>query len=102
MGSSDVPKINIVGIDKLVHIVLHLFIVFFWGMTFAQMKSTNSFLKTVWFPFVVSITIGVLIEFMQAFLTTTRSADIRDVLANIFGALLGVVCLKWFRRQLNL
>lgn len=99
--SSDVPQINVVGIDKLVHIFLHFFIVFFWGLTFFQTQIPNKYLKTLWFPFLVSFLIGILIELMQAYLTTTRSADFRDILANLFGALFGVSFLKWSIRHFN-
>lgn len=41
--------------------------------------------------FVFSVLFGIGIELLQAFLTTTRKADIFDVFANVTGATLAVI-----------
>lgn len=96
--SSDVPQINVVGVDKLVHLMLHLLFVFFWGIALVT-TSKLSLSQVIGIVFLLSFFFGIGIEFMQAYFTTTRSADYRDVLANVFGALIGLSLLKSFQKH---
>lgn len=96
MKSSDVPAIKIVGIDKIVHILLHLFFTFLWGITLVKSGRWSSFSKVMCFSFLLSLVFGLLIEFIQGYFTTSRSADITDVLANIFGSLFAIALLYQF------
>lgn len=48
-----------------------------------------------------SITFGILIEFLQAVLTKTRMADVFDVLANTFGAIVAVLVLYFYYKPLK-
>ncbi|MEM0574962.1 VanZ family protein [Flavobacterium polysaccharolyticum] len=101
MKSSDVPSINIVGIDKIVHILLHLFFTFFWGITLVKSGKWSSFSKVMYVSFLLSFLFGLLIEFIQGYFTATRSADVTDVLANIFGAFFAIALLYQFKEKVE-
>ncbi len=94
--SSDVPSINIVGIDKVVHFVMHLSFTSLWGMAFFKSNFFDSVTKVLVFSFLLSFVFGLLIEFAQGFLTTTRSADVSDILANVLGAFLAIAMLNTY------
>lgn len=47
--------------------------------------------------FLVSVTYGILIEILQEVFTTTRKADIMDVLANAIGGLIAVIGLALYK-----
>ncbi len=99
MKSSDVPSIKIVGIDKIVHILLHLFFTFFWGITLVKSGKWDSFSKVMYVSFLLSLVFGLLIEFIQGYFTTSRSADITDVLANTFGSLFAIAILYQYKEK---
>lgn len=99
MKASSVPSINIEGIDKIVHILLHLFFTFFWGITLVKSGKWSSFSKVMYVSFLLSLVFGLLIEFIQGYFTTSRSADITDVLANIFGSLFAIALLCQFKEK---
>ena len=81
--------------DKIGHVCFHIGIVVFWFLFLKSIKpysSTKKILKDcVW----ISVTFGVTMEICQALLTTTRSSDWHDVLANSVGAVIG--CLFIFQ-----
>jgi VanZ family protein len=88
--SSDVPKINIEEFDKVVHAFFHFVFVTLWFLFFnKKLNSVNSF-QPLAISFVFSLVFGIIIEILQYY-TTTRSADIFDVLANTIGALLATL-----------
>ena len=88
--SSDVPKINIEEFDKVVHAFFHFVFVTLWFLFFnKKLNSVNSF-QSLAISFVFSLVFGIIIEILQYY-TTTRSADIFDVLANTIGALLATL-----------
>jgi glycopeptide antibiotics resistance protein len=54
-------------------------------------KIKLSLKKTLIYAFLFSLLFGILIEVAQAIFTTTRKADILDVLANSLGGLFAVI-----------
>ena len=73
--------------DKIIHFMFYFVFVFLWGNAFT--KNSKTFFKV----FVFAILYGIIIEIFQGVFTETRSADFFDVLANTFGALLGLLLL---------
>ncbi len=83
------PKIGISYPDKYVHVTFHFVFTILWSF-YLQVKNTNrmsSLVKVV----IASVIYGGIIEIAQGLFTTTRQADIVDVLANTIGAILAVV-----------
>lgn len=80
----EVPKPGGITIsDKLGHTIAYLCMTFFW-LIFAKyfFKNTINLLLVV----IACIFYGIVIEFMQHYLTATRTASVLDVLANTIGA----------------
>ena len=89
--SSDIPKVNIQNLDKVIHAFFHFVFVLLWFLFFKKkFNSTNSF-KPLAISFVFSFIFGIIIEMLQQFFTTTRTGDLLDVLANLSGATLAVI-----------
>ncbi len=92
-STADLPKIKISSFDKIAHTIIHLVFTFLWFMSFKNLKI--EFKKAALSAFLFSIFFGIMIEILQQILTTTRQADILDVLANITGGFLAV-CLVYY------
>jgi len=73
--------------DKIVHVVLYFGFVVLWSLYQSYSSYTK---KTGITILLIAISYGILMEGFQYF-TSTRSPDIYDVLANSFGALLGLL-----------
>jgi VanZ family protein len=84
--SGDLPSLHLPGADKYVHFTFHFIFTLLWATYASQNQEDHKIknsLKVVGF----SLLYGILIEFLQEIFTTTRHADILDVLANLTGAL---------------
>jgi VanZ family protein len=87
--SSDVGRtIKIENKDKFVHFVFYFVFVILWFQFVKSYKLTN---KTKLIVLFSAIGYGILMEICQGLFTTTRTADILDVLANSLGATVGLI-----------
>ena len=73
--------------DKVVHVVLYFVFVVLWSF---YKNKTNYTKKTGSTILLFAIVYGILMEVTQYF-TATRSPDFNDILANTFGAFLGLL-----------
>lgn len=89
-GASSLPKVNINQIDKLFHAVFHCIFTSIWFLSF-KIKNIDNLKKAFFF----SIFYGILIEILQQLLTSTRKSDLLDILANIVGAIVGFLIIKY-------
>ncbi|MBT8283960.1 MAG: VanZ family protein [Flavobacteriaceae bacterium] len=89
------PDIEIPYLDKVVHFSFY-FIAAVLGMSFihAQNQQFSSARKRTLILLSSLLIYGIIIEVLQQSLTTYRSGEILDVLANSIGALLGTL-LMW-------
>ena len=92
----ELPKIDIQvsNLDKCIHVIFHFVFTGFW---FLGLKSSGEKRNAILFKvFAASLLYGISIEIAQGFFTTTRSADIEDVLANGCGSLsaIGLIVLS--------
>jgi VanZ family protein len=87
--STDIP------IDKLVHIVINAALIFLWVAYFFK-KGLLTQQKVIVLLF-LSIAYGIIIELCQEYFTTSRSADVFDVVANIVGCLTGLLIFKFLK-----
>ena len=84
--SNDIPTVSIPNLDKLVHTFFHFIFTILWFLFFKkQVKKKNQF-KLLIVAVCFSLLFGIGIEILQDKLTTTRSGDFFDVLANFTGA----------------
>lgn len=95
---SKMPSIGISGADKYVHATLHFFFVVLWFLALHQKQKLK---KTLLEVLSYSLAFGILIEFLQEVLTTTRAADFFDVVANATGAIVAVLVLYWSYKPLK-
>lgn len=88
-------KIWVPHLDKLVHAGFHCGIVVLGSLFLkkigASFKSTNTIFIRI---FIFSVLYGILIELLQHIMPYDRAAEIWDILANLTGALLGVLLIK--------
>ncbi|WP_394760223.1 VanZ family protein [Flavobacterium sp.] len=74
--------------DKIVHFTFYFGFVLLWYryLVFRNSNLLNNKITLV----IISIVFGIAIEFAQKYFTTTRQADIWDVIANSIGSLVGI------------
>ena len=100
--SSDIPQIAIPYLDKVIHTGLHFVFTLLWFFYFKkQIGRLNNF-KLLIISLVLSIIFGIAIELMQEFFTVSRSADVFDVIANLFGASLAVVSIIYLNKYMGI
>jgi VanZ family protein len=86
--SNDIPTVNIPNLDKFVHAFFHFVFTILWFLFLKkQVKKKNQF-RLLIVAGCFSLLFGIGIEILQDKLTTTRSGDFFDVLANFMGATL--------------
>ncbi len=93
---NNVPLGEVSNLEKLVHVFFH-FVLTVLCFLFLQ-KYTNAInsLKPILISLLFSVFFGIGIEIAQELFTTTRHADVFDVLANLSGAILGVAVIILF------
>jgi VanZ family protein len=82
--------------DKVVHGIMYFIMtVLLIPALLSKKKYTLSYV----FSFLISIFYGLVMEFLQYSITSTRSADILDFFANCIGALLGIIFYQYAIRN---
>jgi len=92
MPTSGLPQVNLPGgTDKSIHLVIHFVLVLLWQLySFYRNNQVFSW-KNGALVLSGSLLYGIIIEMLQGYITTSRTPDIFDVLANFCGALIGVI-----------
>lgn len=86
------------NIDKIFHSLAYFFLALSWF--FAVEKSHSIFKYRIVVAFLVII-FGIIIEVLQSSLTTYRTADYYDIMANSFGILIAMVLFNRLLRLYN-
>ena len=94
VSSNEIPSVDIPGLDKCVHIVFHFALTFFWFLFFSKQLQIEAIFKPLMYSVLLSFAFGIAIEIAQALFTTTRSADVLDVLANTTGEMIAVLIIS--------
>ena len=83
--------------DKFVHFTFYFIFTLLWvnGLK----KRFDSKNKVVLIVFCVAVLYGVIIEICQGLFTSSRSADLFDIIANTAGALTAVLFIHFFDRK---
>ena len=92
------PSLGVSGADKYVHITFHFGFVLLWGFYFWQ-KQNEILISKIIRLVIISIFYGILIEFLQETCTTTRHADLFDVLANLTGATIALLVFVFIKKS---
>lgn len=85
------PGLGLFGIkhiDKLIHFILFGGLVLLWGIYVWQTKATYiGWIWTLGLVTILSIVLGIIMEFIQAAFIPQRSFDIGDIWADLIGSL---------------
>jgi len=88
LPGNDVPKVDLVNADKLVHVALFGGCAFLWAV--ALIRNPDKMWPKLVLIFAATVGLGILVELIQgSSLVQGRSADVYDVIADSVGALLG-------------
>lgn len=87
---NNVPLGEVSNLDKLVHVFFHFVLTVLCFLFFQKYTNALNSFKSIIISFLFSVFFGIGIEIAQELFTTTRHADVFDVLANLSGAILGV------------
>ncbi|MCW2117866.1 VanZ family protein [Flavobacterium sp. 7A] len=93
------PKVNVINFDKYIHSFFHFSFTTLWFLYFKLHFKGNSKLNPFLFSWFFSVFIGILIELLQKYCTVSRSGDVLDVCANVFGASLAIIFCYYLDRN---
>ena len=93
---NNVPLGNVSNLDKLVHAFFHFVLTLLCFLFLKSRTTDNDSFKPLIFSFLFSVFFGIGIEIAQELLTSTRHAEVFDVLANVSGATLAVALIFLF------
>nr|WP_255667804.1 VanZ family protein [Flavobacterium sp. ENC] len=101
--SSNIPAVVFPNIDKIVHFCFHFGFTISWILFFKKElkgKEADDF-KAYLVAFIFSVFFGITIEILQSVFTTTRAADVTDILANTIGGTTAIFTAIAFKKQIN-
>ncbi len=94
--------IKIHGSDKLAHCIVYFVLTLVWFCFFFFSEKLNKNLKqSLAIASVVAILYGILMEVLQAMLTTYRSSDWYDIAANTTGTIFAIMIVMLIKRKIN-
>lgn len=79
-------------IDKIAHIAIYAIYSFLIGRYLALFEMSSG--MKYFLVLTLSIAIGVIMEFMQFYLSPSRFFEMLDIIANIIGSIVGLLILK--------
>ena len=89
-----IPLINIPEIDKIVHFVMYFSLM---SVIILEHRKTIKSNSRLFLTGLIPLLYGILIEVLQATVTTTRSASVYDALANTAGIFASILIWLWIR-----
>lgn len=95
---------DIPNFDKIVHVILFGGIVFFWGGHYASKGSSGKGeVKLLILFTILSIVLGIVLEYVQFYFIPQRSFDRGDILADAGGSLAALLWLMYLypRKQVS-
>ncbi len=95
LPASEVPKVRILHIDKVVHVVIFAGFSFLWLWVLVPATFRKGFLVLL-----CAVLLGYLVELLQdSDLTTGRSFDTKDIVADAIGGAVGIGLFFIFQRM---
>lgn len=96
MPSKDLPKVEIINIDKVVHMGVYavLSLLTYYGWT--RQSAINSLQQHTFIKILLLLSAyGFAVEILQETCTADRHFDLYDALANAIGAVLGTIAARY-------
>jgi len=84
--------ISIKNIDKLFHATAYFFLTFSWFLAYRHQNKKNIIL-------IACIIFGIIVEILQSTLTSYRTGDFFDILANVTGTVLALILYNYFLKK---
>lgn len=104
LSLANLNKVDIVKVeasDKFYHTLCYAVLSFLW-VYYAKVKLQTLKIRNIFaFMFLISI-FGIIIEYLQLTLTSYRTFDWWDIVANFTGIALGVLAFKLYQKLFNL
>lgn len=91
----DVSRFAIPYKDKFAHFTFYLVFSILWFLYFKKNKDGFSNWNLAFYVFLVASVMGMAVEALQYFLTSSRAAEWSDVVANSTGSLFGLAFCFW-------
>lgn len=88
------PSISIKGADKYVHFSFYFIFTLLWFLYFRKKNEQQDAILKI---FIAALIFGSLIEIAQETFTTSRHADVYDILANTTGALVAIIIILFYK-----
>ena len=105
LPGSCLPKVKpALGIDKIAHLLMYFGLAFLclWGYRKPYQERETAFRrKACWLTLAISILYGALTEVMQEFLVPGRVGSVYDWLADLIGAVIGVLLFVFLYQKGN-
>jgi VanZ family protein len=98
--SNHIPSVNLPNLDKLVHAFFHFVFTILWFLVLKKQVREKNQYQLIGVALIFSFLFGITIELLQERLTTTRSADFFDIMANIVGSFLAL-CFVFLSKKLK-
>ena len=83
--------------DKIFHALAYLIFTIVWFFAFFYGR-TQTKVKAICYAFVSSLAFGIIIEFLQGWITQNRQSDVNDVIANIIGTIIAVIIISSLKK----
>ncbi len=99
-GITPVKLLNLLSFDKLVHMLM--FALQFWFIAIGLVKKYKFSYKrgrVSSIAFLLAVSYGGVIELIQGYLLSGRTMDIMDMIANVFGAIIGWILFRIFNKK---
>lgn len=91
-NSSGISFFASLGIDKIIHAGIHFVLIYFVSTGLLKQSAIDLSVNSAFvIAFFYSVLLGVGMEILQMFFVPGRSGDIYDVIANVTGAIVGVI-----------
>lgn len=90
---SDVPKVSILGKDKSVHSFFYFVFSVLWFLFLTKEMPQWGFARKAILVVFSALVYGAVIEVCQEQFTTSRKADVCDVIANVTGSIIAILVL---------
>tara|TARA_B110001450_G_scaffold184124_1_gene172177 strand:+ start:410 stop:778 length:369 start_codon:yes stop_codon:yes gene_type:complete len=91
------PKIDVgfSNIDKIYHLFAYFTLSLFWLFSFYKKSSLKYFIV------LACLIYGILIEVIQHTLTTYRTGDYKDAIANTLGSIFGLIVFNQIKKKID-
>ncbi|HEY6143332.1 MAG TPA: VanZ family protein [Flavobacterium sp.] len=98
INANKLKDVTIPNFDKVIHVFLHFVFTALWFLFFKKKLDSSDGFRAMVISIVFSFFFGILIELLQQYFTTTRSGDILDIVANLFGAILAITSIVLLKK----